>query len=122
MPRRRLRFGPVGADHGAKVRGGVGSFQRGGLLKEATRGFIQTHRKLKISQTRQPLRQMVDGIIAFYRTRTVAAFALYFQAKVNIVLLAGLQTQKQAFAVLGFKVASISVNAVFSLDQVAMVL
>src|SRR5215472_13319208 len=65
---------------------------------------------------------MVDGILAFHRARTVTAIALYFQAKVNVVLLARLHAQKQALAVLGFEIAGISIDAIFGVDQIAMIL
>src|SRR5215468_303838 len=64
---------------------------------------------------------MVDRILTFHGARTVTAIALYFQAKVNVVLLAGLHPHKQALAVLAFEIAGISIDAVFSINQIAMV-
>src|SRR5215831_20509565 len=64
---------------------------------------------------------MVNSILTFHGTRTVTAIALYFQAKVNVVLLACLHAQKEALAVLGFEIAGVSIDAVFSIDQIAMV-
>src|SRR5262245_66243560 len=64
---------------------------------------------------------MIDSIV-LHRTRAVAAPAFYFQAEVDIVLLAGLHAQQEAFALLGLEVAGVSVDAVFSVDQLTMVL
>src|SRR6185437_7968268 len=51
----------------------------------------------------------------------MAAVTLYFQAKINIVFFTGLQTQQQALALLSFKIASVSVDAVFSVNQIAVI-
>src|SRR5262249_28977933 len=65
---------------------------------------------------------MIDGILTFHGTRTVTTIAPHLNAEVNVVLLARLQTQKQAFAILGFEVAGVSIDAVFRVDQIAVVL
>src|SRR5581483_1789249 len=64
---------------------------------------------------------MINRVV-FHRTRTVTAVALYFQAKINVVFFTGLQAQQQAFALLGLKIASVSIDAVFGVNQITMVL
>ena len=49
------------------------------------------------------------------------AIALHFQAEVDIIFFAGLHAEQKALAFLGFKVAGVSVDAVFGINQIALV-
>src|SRR5262249_16024818 len=122
MLRRRGRFRRVRTNHGAKVSSGGWTLESGRTLKEAAGGFIKAYGKLKSSQRRESRGKVIDRVLAFPRPRTVAAAALCLQMKIDIILLAGLQTQQQPLTVLGFKVAGISVEAVLGVDQFSMVL
>src|SRR5580765_8614758 len=118
---RSLCFGMVLADDGPKVGRSGRRLKRGCALKVTACGLIQAYGEIIFGEPRQPLRKMVDGIV-LYRARAMAAVALYFQAKIDIVFLAGLHAEQKALAFLGFKVAGIGVDAVFGVDPFAMVL
>src|SRR5689334_7545616 len=118
--RRLFRFGLIGTSYRPEVRTSRWRFQCSGVLEVSTRGLIQAHGKIEAREAGQTLREMIDSIV-FDRPRAVPAVALYFQTEVNVVFFAGLHSQQQAFALFGFEIARVSVDAVFGINPVAMV-
>ncbi len=96
-------------------------FGGGGALEVGARHGIQLERKFVALETRQGVREMIDGVIR-HRQRAVAAGIGYLQLKIGVELFGGVHRDDHGLAVAGVDAAAIGIENVLGVDQIAMIL
>src|SRR6185295_7859268 len=107
--------------HGAKVGGGLAGEKIGCSGKVVAGDFVDLRGEGEALETVERGRNVIDGVIAG-RNGAVAAGVEGFQLKVDVNLFAGLDGGAQALVAAFLELATVEVDAVLGVDQVAVIL
>src|SRR5271170_6207616 len=104
-----------------QIRAQLAWVKRRRAFKLSSRNIEKPNRKIELSQPRQAIRKMIDGVI-FLGQGTMPARIGNFQPEAEKHFLCCLHTHEYFLAVLDHASAAVGVYTEFSIDQIAMVL
>ena len=105
---------------GFHVRGDLAGFDGGHLPEIRARDFVELERKLMAFDPREPVGEMVDGVVG-HRQRAVPAGVLHLELIVGVEFFARVHRNHGRLAVARVNAAAIGVEDEFGVDQIAMI-